>query len=418
MAEERAVYDYGGGVVMYEPQRGERYWRIAYLDEAGKKRWTSAVSKDAGDEKCRRLAGAAAAGTQPSRHPWSRLVTSYETHVIPHLDEVHAQADEYTIDKWLKGGVAPDRVACRDLRASHFQPVMDSIANAGLKRATQQATRRVASRILTHGRGEGYIGRDQDPLSGLRYLPAAVAEDDDDDLFDEDAIRPVRPDEVPTHAAIEAFSATMRRMFGPVEELYIQAACYTGGRWGELSALRGRHVLHSRLVDNPSSIRIARKVVELSKTPTRGPHKGQRMYETAPKEWRRRFAWYPPVTPTGYELGAQLVARATEVGPDGLMFPAPTGGWRRRSNYRRRRWVPAAEATPEWGSWNVHLCRHSYATYLWIDLGLPEDDCTVFTGHRTSKVFHDIYVGVRSGAAARALTAHERWAARQAEAGE
>jgi integrase len=405
---ERAVHDYGNGVVMYDPKPPSTYFRISFIDENGKKRWTSATSLAQGDEKCRLFAGAAAVGLQPSRQTWSVLVAAYEAKKLPHLDPGHAEDDLYVIRKWLVGAAAPNRVSCRDLKTSSFQPVMDAVEAAGLARSTQQTVRRVISRILTFGRGEGFISRNQEPLAGLRYMARDDGWDDDEDLED-DGVRPIRQDEVPPHDLIACLGERAGVMYGPNEELFVNTAAYAGQRWGEGAVLRGRHVLHPRLTTDPQTLRIARKLKELAKPAKSGPHAGERVYETAPKTWRRRLAWYPAETPCGFPLAERLVARAREVGPDGLMFTAPRGGYLLRSNYRQRRWAPLTDEVSGW-SWNFHMLRHTYATYLWNDLGLAEEDCTVFTGHATVKTFHDIYVGVRStGAALRAAEAADRY---------
>ena len=41
---------------------------------------------------------------------------------------------------------------------------------------------------------------------------------------------------------------------------------------------------------------------------------------------------------------AEHLAEFAEPGPDGLVFPAPRGGYLRRSNFRRRWWVRATRA--------------------------------------------------------------------------
>src|SRR4029453_1886296 len=41
---------------------------------------------------------------------------------------------------------------------------------------------------------------------------------------------------------------------------------------------------------------------------------------------------------------AEHLANFAEPGPEGLVFPAPQGGYLRRSNFRRRWWVPATRA--------------------------------------------------------------------------
>jgi integrase len=52
---------------------------------------------------------------------------------------------------------------------------------------------------------------------------------------------------------------------------------------------------------------------------------------------------------------------SAEPGPEVLVFPAPHGGYLRRSNFRRRWWVPATRAVGVQGL-RVHDLRHSAAT--------------------------------------------------------
>ena len=58
---------------------------------------------------------------------------------------------------------------------------------------------------------------------------------------------------------------------------------------------------------------------------------------------------------------AEHLANFAEPGPEGLVFPAPQGGYLRRSNFRRRWWVPATRAVGVEGL-RVHDLRHSAAT--------------------------------------------------------
>jgi integrase len=58
---------------------------------------------------------------------------------------------------------------------------------------------------------------------------------------------------------------------------------------------------------------------------------------------------------------AEHLAQFAEPGPDGLVFPAPEGGYLRRSNFRRRCWLPATTAAGVEGL-RFHDLRHSAAT--------------------------------------------------------
>jgi hypothetical protein len=53
---------------------------------------------------------------------------------------------------------------------------------------------------------------------------------------------------------------------------------------------------------------------------------------------------FPSRTPGGVDLAALVERRLGEIESDGVVFPAPRGGWARRSNYGRNTWGPAAIA--------------------------------------------------------------------------
>jgi hypothetical protein len=78
--------------------------------------------------------------------------------------------------------------------------------------------------------------------------------------------------------------------------------------------------------------------------------------------------------------------RATfaEPGPEGLVFPAPQGGYLRRSNFRRRWWVPATRAAGVEGL-RVHDLRHSAAT-LALAAGANTRELMERMGHTSPQV--------------------------------
>ena len=61
---------------------------------------------------------------------------------------------------------------------------------------------------------------------------------------------------------------------------------------------------------------------------------------------------------------AEHLVNFAEPDPEGLVFPAPQGGYLRRSNFRRRWWVPATRAAGAEGL-RVHDLRHSAAPWRW-----------------------------------------------------
>jgi integrase len=59
---------------------------------------------------------------------------------------------------------------------------------------------------------------------------------------------------------------------------------------------------------------------------------------------------------------ADHLDRHAGLGPDGLVFPAADGGYQRRSNFRRRVWLPATKAAGVPGL-RFHNLRHTAATF-------------------------------------------------------
>lgn len=112
-----------------------------------------------------------------------------------------------------------------------------------------------------------------------------------------------------------------------VDEHYrvlVLTAAYAGLRWGELAGLRV-----SRVDPLRRTVTVVEQLNELDGTLSYGPPK------TAAG---RRSVSLPAFLADA--LAEQVAGRA-EPGLTGLVFPAPVGGPMRRSNFRRRAWLPA-----------------------------------------------------------------------------
>jgi integrase len=102
-------------------------------------------------------------------------------------------------------------------------------------------------------------------------------------------------------------------------------------------------------------------------------------------------------------LVALMERRLAELDGDGLLFPAPRGGWVRRSNYGRATWDPAAQAagwprTQDRWVWSFHSLRHVFATWALHQPGLRLEDVSRFPGHSSSRVTQDVYKLRNAGA--------------------
>jgi integrase len=138
--------------------------------------------------------------------------------------------------------------------------------------------------------------------------------------------------------------AALAEAIDPRYRALVLVAAYGGLRWGELVGLQVRRVdlLHGRVV-------VAAQVAEVNGRLIPGPPK---------TEAGRRTVTLPAAAAVAL---AEHLAEYAEPGPDGLVFPAPEGGYLRRSNFSRRSWVPATRAAGVEGL-RLHDLRHSAAT--------------------------------------------------------
>jgi integrase len=81
---------------------------------------------------------------------------------------------------------------------------------------------------------------------------------------------------------------------------------------------------------------------------------------------------------------AEHLAEFAEPGPEGLVFPAPKGGYLRRSNFRRRWWVRATRTAGVEGL-RFHDLRHSAAT-LALAAGANTRELMERMGHTSPQV--------------------------------
>jgi integrase len=152
----------------------------------------------------------------------------------------------------------------------------------------------------------------------------------------------------------------------------IYTAAYGGLRWGELAGLRVERVNFLR-----SSILVVEQMTELN----------------------GRLAFGPPKTNAGRRtvgipafLMEMLTQRVSELnlGPRDLMFPSPDGTPMRRSNFRRRAWVPAIAAVGFNPALRFHDLRHT-AVALAIAQGTHPKAIQERMGHSSITVTLDRY---------------------------
>jgi integrase len=211
--------------------------------------------------------------------------------------------------------------------------------------------------------------------------------------------------EIPSTASVHALARACAERSGVWwRELEILLVAYSGMRWGEHVALTADRVDIER-----RRITVDRQVVE-----TRSALK-----LTLPKGRRRRMTMFPARTPGDVDLAALVERRLAEINPDGLVFPAPRGGWARRSNYGCNTWDPTA-ITIGWPqrddgrwAWTFQSLRHVFATWALVQLGLRLEDVSRLLGHSGTRVTQDVYVHVHDDVYRRSTRRRGSWTTRK-----
>jgi len=267
-------------------------------------------------------------------------------------------------------------VACRRQTRVDFQAILDAAPTPSVA----QHLRRCLSSLVNAGLEEGHLLARQDVLRGVRWRSTQS------EARAEPVGRAVTEAEIPTTAAVNALATATAEHSGTWwRQLEILLVAYSGMRWGEHVALTADRVDLQR-----RRITVDRQVIE-----TRSALKAD-----LPKGRRRRVTMFPATTPAGIDLAALVERRLAELGPEGLLFPAPRGGWARRSNYGRNTWDPAATAVGwprsdngRW-HWSFHSLRHVFATWALNQPGLRLEDVSRLLGHSSVRVTQDIYIHV------------------------
>ncbi len=193
--------------------------------------------------------------------------------------------------------------------------------DAGVGASTRAKAYRLLSRILAVAAESGYVVRNPCTIkgAGVEHAP-------------EMRIATVRQ-------VAELADAVPR----PLRAL-VYVAAYSGLRWGELAGLR-RH-----RVDLPRRrLHVVEQVAEVNGRFIVGPPKTQA---------GQRVVVLPAIAATALE---EHLAAFVPDAADALVFPAAEGGYMRRSNFRRRVWLPATRAVGVEGL-RFHDLRHTAAT--------------------------------------------------------
>jgi integrase len=224
----------------------------------------------------------------------------------------------------------------------------------------------------------------QDPPEQLMPEPRNPQDPDDEGSYIDPAEIPDEPDVLDLFRALQMprqYASKHATAYTPPEWMAmmpIVAAC-TGARQGECFALKGKNV-------NGRELFIAKQVQLVAGTPKL----------VLPKMGRTRTVIVSD-NAFGMDVRAWVNERAAEVGPEGLLFPTPTGKMWRRSNYLADSFTPARMAA--WGSlrWSFHSLRHHAATRM-LQLGIDINDVALMMGHKHIGITQRMYISHQASA--------------------
>lgn len=198
---------------------------------------------------------------------------------------------------------------------------------------------------------------------------------------------------LPSHEQVAALAAALarKRLCPWWFELLPYISAYSGLHMGESFALDLQHIGRGH---TERTISVKWKIIE----------SGGQTIRVPAERCKRRLTVYPQVTPTGYPVAAMIARRVEEAAADqagghnrlGLMFPAPRGGYLRKSNFINRHAVPAY-TTAGWrtdtdGSdvWSWHDLRRVFWDTALNTWGLSIPDVSALCGDSAAEIMHDI----------------------------
>jgi integrase len=136
-------------------------------------------------------------------------------------------------------------------------------------------------------------------------------------------------------------------------QVMVETAIETGMRWGELIALKPRHIDFLR-----KSITVEDTVIEVSGStplPARGMSRSPIQKDNEPRAFAVRQAWL------------DAVAEHIKIGDldrDDLLFATSAGTPISRNTFRTRVWLPAVKASGVSFKVRMHDLRHAHASWL------------------------------------------------------
>jgi integrase len=263
---------------------------------------------------------------------------------------------------------------------NHILPVLGEVELAKL---TPSMLRAWVAGLMTKEGGHGQILSPGSVAQVYRTLNRVLAAAVDNESLARNPLRGVRPPRVesePMRFLSHDEVATLATVIDPRYRALVLVAAYSGLRAGELIGLRRKHVdlLHR-------TITVVEQVQYI----------GGRMLASVPKSSAgRRQVAIPRLVVSAL---TEHFGRYSDPGPEGLVFPAPEGGYLRLENFRKRAWTPATAAA-DVAPLRLHDLRHTCAS-LAIAAGADVKVLQRMMGHASAALTLDRYGHLMPGQA-------------------
>lgn len=395
----RPVIEMDWGITVYPARfEGDR-WRATW-HENGRRRQCEAGTEDRLAARLKKVTERLAADAFNMERTGGELIAHYldpdRLPVDRRWSRKHADTQRRLCDRFAVPMIRD--IMCQDIKTWHMQQIINAAPTAG------EGTRvhGMISALVTAGIAGGFLVnprlKDVHWQPGDRPLPTPkVTVARESPLWVDPAEIPAADDVARLGKALTAGPN------GERDELMVNAAAYSGLRWGEMTALTVHQVdAGARVID------VDRKVVEIA----------GHLYIEPPKGRKRRTTIYPRFTPSGYPLAERLAARIeaalaeqeTGDNPLGLIFPSPKRKHLRSSNFCRNVLQPAYLAA-DWrdaaggGRWTWHSLRHVFCTTALFTWKLDAADVSCIAGHANVRTTLLMYVGTVAGVIDRARQA-------------
>jgi integrase len=365
----------GGTVRVHRPSQGKASFRVVWTDDQQKSRERTFTDQQAAETAAQQIAEGLALGV------------AVERVVEPTLGDLlayHLFGDGRS-KKWRspKSARRPAQIARRvlvtddlDLRASDLcRPAGHSPLQVIMDRAEQRGcepgggeyakTEALLKTLFDIAERDGLLTMPYgNPMADIPYRLQEFSADPERGMLEVKYVgEELRP---PTDRVLEFIDAA-RTMFG-------ETLAFAGLRPGEANALSD-----TQLRTDHDGLTINQQLLEL--TAAEAAELGRETMMFCLPKWRQiRNAWLPP----GLLERLQELATSERLGPQGVLFPSPSGKLRRQGNWRRNVFIPVAEhvgwprqeeykrgrVERPW-LWPTYAFRHHYANYLLKDLSLP-----------------------------------------------